>query len=126
MSNSNKSSDIGQKEATVFDEKPQTTMKKKKDLSVKFKCKLDSRGCVNLEDILLMLDSPISQERAWALCYQVAKGLLHLTENKFYEISELSQIALHKNGDIWLDSLAGNHFSQTNNNANNYKLLPQY
>ncbi|XP_029169328.1 protein spire isoform X3 [Nylanderia fulva] len=87
-------------------EEMQETVKKKED-SVRPKCKLDSHGCLNLQDVLLMFDSPLSQERAWALCYQVAKGLSHLTENKFCEISELWQIVLHKDGDICLESLAG-------------------
>ncbi|KMQ97446.1 protein spire [Lasius niger] len=106
MSNSKKSPDCNLEEATVLKEEMQETVRKKGD-SVRPKCKLDSHGCLNLQDILLMFDSPISQERAWALCYQIAKGLSCLTENKFYEISELWQIVLHKDGDICLESLAG-------------------
>ncbi|XP_029678757.1 protein spire isoform X3 [Formica exsecta] len=104
---SKKSPDCNLKEATVLKEKMQETVKKKEDSSARPKCKLDSNGCLNLQDILLMFDSPISQERAWALCYQIVKGLSRLTENKFYEISELWQIVLHKHGDICLESLAG-------------------
>ncbi|KAL6430281.1 hypothetical protein ACFW04_007773 [Cataglyphis niger] len=107
MSNSKKSPDCNLKEATVLKKEMQETVKKKGDSSARPKCKLDSHGCLNLQDILLMFDSPISQERAWALCYQIVKGLSHLTENKFYEISDLWQIVLHKDGDICLESLAG-------------------
>lgn len=110
MSNSKKSPDCNLEEATVLKEEMQETVRKKGD-SVRPKCKLDSHGCLNLQDILLMFDSPISQERAWALCYQIAKGLSCLTENKFYEISELWQIVLHKDGDICLESLAGDCFT---------------
>jgi len=109
MSNSKKSSDCNQKKAAVLEE-PQAAANKKENASTRPKCMLDSHGCLNLQDILLMFDSPISQERAWALCYQIAKSLSSLTENKFYEISELSQIILHKDGDIWLGNLAGNYF----------------
>lgn len=108
---SKKSPDCNLKEATVLKEKMQETVKKKEDSSARPKCKLDSNGCLNLQDILLMFDSPISQERAWALCYQIVKGLSRLTENKFYEISELWQIVLHKHGDICLESLAGEFFT---------------
>ncbi|XP_070150192.1 protein spire isoform X4 [Polyergus mexicanus] len=107
MSSSKKSSNYNLKEATVLKEEMQETVKKKEDSSARPKCKLDSHGCLNLQDILLMFDSPISQERAWALCYQIVKGLSRLTDNKFYEISELWQIVLHKHGNICLESLAG-------------------
>ncbi|XP_018373874.1 PREDICTED: protein spire isoform X1 [Trachymyrmex cornetzi] len=106
MSNSKNSTECNKKKATVLEE-PQTAVNKKEDASARPMCKLDSCGCLNLQDILLIFDSPLSQERAWALCYQIANGLLRLTENKFYEISELSQIILHKDGDIWLENLAG-------------------
>lgn len=106
MSNSKKSSDSSQREPTMLDEQPQATVKKKGD-TAQPRCKLDSHDCLNLQDILLMFGSPVSQERAWALCYQTAKSLSSLTQNKFYEISEFSQIALHKDGNIRLDNLAG-------------------
>ncbi|TGZ51625.1 Protein spire [Temnothorax longispinosus] len=106
MSNSKKSPgpDCNQKKAAIL--KESQAVNKKEDASARSKCKLDSHGCLNLQDILLMFDSPVSQERAWALCYQIAKSLSCSTENKFYEISELSQIILHKDGDIWLENLA--------------------
>ncbi|XP_071576138.1 uncharacterized protein Spir isoform X3 [Temnothorax nylanderi] len=105
MSNSKKSPDCNQKKAAIL--KESQAVNKKEDASARSKCKLDSHGCLNLQDILLMFDSPVSQERAWALCYQIAKSLSRSTENKFYEILELSQIILHKDGDIWLENLAG-------------------
>lgn len=116
MSNSKKNPDCNQKKATVFQES-QAALNEKENASARPKCKLDSHGCLNLEDILLMFDSPISQERAWALCYQIAKSLSRLTENKFYEISELSQIILHKDGDIWFEHLAGNFALKFTNNS---------
>lgn len=107
MSNSEKSSNLNEEKATM-DEQQRATVKKKEDTSTRPKCKLDSHGCLNLEDVLLMFDSPVSQERAWALCYQTAKGLLYLTENKFCEILEFSQIILNKDGSIHLDCMSGN------------------
>lgn len=107
MSNSKKNPEYNKEKAIVFEE-PQGAINKKENALTRPKCKLDSHGCLNLQDILLMFDSPISQERAWALCYQIANSLSRLTENKFYEISEFSQIILHKNGDIWLENLTGN------------------
>ncbi|XP_061931432.1 protein spire isoform X3 [Apis cerana] len=69
------------------------------------KCKLDANGRLNLKDILLSFNGPVSQEQAWALCYQTAKSLSCLPGNNFYELSELSQIVLHKDGDVWLGDL---------------------
>ncbi|XP_076387003.1 spire type actin nucleation factor isoform X2 [Megachile rotundata] len=69
------------------------------------KCRLDANGRLNLEDILLSFNGPVSQEQAWALCYQTAKSLSRLPDNNFYELSQLSQIVLHKDGDVWLDNL---------------------
>lgn len=71
------------------------------------KCKLDANGRLNLKDILLSFNGPVSQEQAWALCYQTAKSLSCLPGNNFYELSELSQIVLHKDGDVWLGDLIG-------------------
>ncbi|XP_043792615.1 protein spire isoform X2 [Apis laboriosa] len=69
------------------------------------KCKLDANDRLNLKDILLSFNGPVSQEQAWALCYQTAKSLSCLPGNNFYELSELSQIVLHKDGDVWLGDL---------------------
>ncbi|XP_015432782.1 PREDICTED: protein spire [Dufourea novaeangliae] len=69
------------------------------------KCKLDASGRLNLRDILVSFNGPVSQEQAWALCYQTAKSLSRMPGNSFYEISELSQIVLHKDGDVWLGDL---------------------
>ncbi|XP_076279009.1 spire type actin nucleation factor isoform X2 [Lasioglossum baleicum] len=68
-------------------------------------CKLDANGRLNLKDILLSFNGPVSQERAWALCYQTARSLSNLPDKNFYEILDLSQIVLHKDGDVWLDDL---------------------
>lgn len=106
MSNPKKSPDSSQTEPIMLNEQPQATVRKKGD-TAKHRCKLDSHGCLNLQDILLIFNSPVSQERAWALCYQTAKSLSSLTQNKFYEISEFSQIVLHKDGNVRLDNLAG-------------------
>ncbi|XP_014483928.1 PREDICTED: protein spire isoform X7 [Dinoponera quadriceps] len=107
MSNPKKIPDPSQREPAMLDEQPQATVRKKGGDRVQPRCKLDSHGCLNLQDILLIFDSPVSQERAWALCYQTAKSLSGLTQNKFYEISEFSQIVLHKDGNVRLDNLAG-------------------
>ncbi|KAL0112020.1 hypothetical protein PUN28_013326 [Cardiocondyla obscurior] len=107
MSNSKKNPECNQKKPIILTEPQTVAITKKEDASTRPKCKLDSHGTLNLQDVLLMFDSPISEERAWALCYQIAKSMSHLTEKKFYEISELSQIILHRDGDIWIENLAG-------------------
>lgn len=67
------------------------------------KCKLDSNDCLNLKDILLSFNGPISQEQAWALCYQAAKTFLNLSQNEFCTISDSSQILLRKDGKVQVD-----------------------
>ncbi|XP_051157328.1 protein spire isoform X4 [Leptopilina boulardi] len=67
------------------------------------KCKLDSNNCLNLKDILLSFNGPISQEQAWALCYQATKTFLNLSQNEFRTISDPSHILLHKDGSVQMD-----------------------
>ncbi|XP_076687051.1 spire type actin nucleation factor isoform X5 [Andrena cerasifolii] len=81
------------------------TAREKEAATKRPKCKLDPNGRLNLRDILLSFNGPVSQEQAWALCYQTAKTLSRLPDNNFYELSELSQIVLHKDGDVWLGDL---------------------
>lgn len=83
------------------------TAREKEAATKRPKCKLDPSGRLNLRDILLSFNGPVSQEQAWALCYQTAKTLSRLPDNNFYELSELSQIVLHKDGDVWLGDLIG-------------------
>ncbi|XP_076619062.1 spire type actin nucleation factor isoform X1 [Colletes latitarsis] len=88
------------------DEKKITESKEEEERTRKrSKCKLDANGRLNLKDILLSFNGPVSQEQAWALCYQTAKSLSRLPDSNFYELSELSQIVLHKDGDVWLGDL---------------------
>lgn len=92
----------------VSDNEKKANENKEEETSMKrSRCKLDANGRLNLKDILLSFNGPISQEQAWALCYQTAKSLSRLSENNFYELSELSQIVLHKDGDVWLGDLIG-------------------
>ncbi|XP_033219306.1 protein spire isoform X1 [Belonocnema kinseyi] len=75
------------------------------------KCKLNSNDCLNLKDILLSFNGPISQEQAWALCYQATKSFLNLSQNQFCELSDLSHILLHKDGHVCMDFEKGSHNS---------------
>ncbi|KAK2584213.1 hypothetical protein KPH14_006633 [Odynerus spinipes] len=67
-------------------------------------CKLDEEGRLNLLDILLTFDGPVGEEQAWALYYQAAKTLSRLPQNKCYKLSKLSQIFLHQDGDVLIDT----------------------
>lgn len=89
------------------DEKKPKGNKKEAAQTKRPKCKLDANGRLNLEDILQSFNGPVSQEQAWALCYQTAKSLSRLVDSHFYELSELSHIVLHKDGDVWLGDLIG-------------------
>nr|XP_034191037.1 protein spire isoform X1 [Osmia lignaria]XP_034191038.1 protein spire isoform X1 [Osmia lignaria]XP_034191039.1 protein spire isoform X1 [Osmia lignaria]XP_034191040.1 protein spire isoform X1 [Osmia lignaria]XP_034191042.1 protein spire isoform X1 [Osmia lignaria]XP_034191043.1 protein spire isoform X1 [Osmia lignaria]XP_034191044.1 protein spire isoform X1 [Osmia lignaria]XP_034191045.1 protein spire isoform X1 [Osmia lignaria]XP_034191046.1 protein spire isoform X1 [Osmia lignaria] len=92
--------------AVSDDEKKTIKSEKKKEKSTnRPKCRLDANGRLNLKDILISFNGPVSQEQAWALCYQTAKSFSRLPDNNFYELLELSQIVLHKDGDVWLGNL---------------------
>ncbi|XP_047352442.1 protein spire isoform X2 [Vespa velutina] len=67
-------------------------------------CKLDEKGRLNLQNILSSFNGPVGEEQAWALCYQAAKTLSSLPKNKCYKLSKLSQIFLHKDGNVFIDT----------------------
>ncbi|KAG7207868.1 hypothetical protein KM043_009465 [Ampulex compressa] len=90
----------------ISDEEKKSTTGKGKMLARRVRCKLDPNDRLNLRDILLSFNGPVSQEQGWALCYQTAKCLSQMPDNKYYELSELSEIVLHKDGDVWLGHLA--------------------
>ncbi|XP_023290799.1 protein spire isoform X2 [Orussus abietinus] len=73
---------------------------KRRRRSKRPRCKLDPSECLNLQDILLSFNGPISQEQTWALCYQAAKTLARTPRTEFQELTDLSQILLHKDGDV--------------------------
>ncbi|XP_012266116.2 protein spire isoform X1 [Athalia rosae] len=77
------------------------------------KCKLNHDNCLSLQDILKSFNGPISQEQAWALCYQCAKcfktalqpslpGTIATGRNPtgLCDVTELSHVLLHKDGDV--------------------------
>ncbi|XP_015591772.1 protein spire isoform X2 [Cephus cinctus] len=89
------------------DDEPSNFQNRIKKRMKRPKCKLNSDGYINLQDILLSFNGPISQEQAWALCYQAAKSFSCLPRREYQELSELSQILLHKDGNILADCKTG-------------------
>ncbi|XP_076223981.1 spire type actin nucleation factor isoform X3 [Nomia melanderi] len=89
----------------VSDDEKKPAGHRAKDAGQRPTCKLDANDRLNLKDILSSFNGPVSQEQAWALCYQTAKSLSRLPDKNFYEITELSQLVLHKDGDVWLGDL---------------------
>ncbi|XP_072158706.1 protein spire isoform X2 [Bemisia tabaci] len=67
------------------------------------KCKLDPNKCVSLSDILISFNAPISEEHAWALCYQCAKCFKQGWESdrdKCKLVSELDHVLIHQDGHV--------------------------
>jgi hypothetical protein len=65
---------------------------------------LDASGCVSLQDILLAFNAPISEEHAWALCFECVKcfqNALH-EHGKCLVVVEPEHIVLHKDGQVHL------------------------
>lgn len=66
------------------------------------KCTLDEDNCIDLRSILRIINQ-INQEQAWAICYELASLMKHLTstnKNSCAPIESLEQIKLHKDGYV--------------------------
>lgn len=80
---------------------------------MQIRCKLDQDGCIDLLTVLKILNQ-ISQEQAWAICYELAKLMTRLTNkkrkldascdnidsNNCAVIDSLAQIQLHRDGHV--------------------------
>ncbi|KAG8223161.1 hypothetical protein J437_LFUL000327 [Ladona fulva] len=72
------------------------------------KCNLNADDCVSLDDILQSFNAPISEEHAWALCYQCAKCFKNAFDredgenkhNKRFLVPQLNHVMLHKDGQV--------------------------
>lgn len=67
------------------------------------KCILDDKGCVSLMDILISFNAPISEEHAWALCYQCAKcfkNALQSDREKCKVVTDLDHVLIHRDGQV--------------------------
>uniref|UniRef100_A0A2P2I985 Protein spire-like n=1 Tax=Hirondellea gigas TaxID=1518452 RepID=A0A2P2I985_9CRUS len=72
---------------------------------------LDHRGCVQLEKILVRFGAPVSEERAWALCYSSVQCYLQLDSHDKANsalVSSLSHVVLHKDGYVHRDTFMTN------------------
>lgn len=66
-------------------------------------CKLDEDDCVSLVNIIKSLNTPVSEEHAWALCYQCAKCFKNAFErepNRCRVVKSLEEVRIHKDGFI--------------------------
>lgn len=66
-------------------------------------CKLDGDDCVSLADIIRSLNAPVSEEHAWALCYQCAKCFKNAFErdpNGCRVVKDLGEVRIHRDGYI--------------------------
>ncbi|XP_008184579.1 protein spire isoform X1 [Acyrthosiphon pisum] len=66
-------------------------------------CKLDDNDCVSLVNIIKSFNTPVSEEHAWALCYQCAKCFKNAFErepNKCRVVKNLEEVRIHKDGFI--------------------------
>lgn len=66
-------------------------------------CKLDQDDCVSLANIIKSFNTPVSEEHAWALCYQCAKCFKNAFEhdpNRCRVVKNLEEVRIHKDGFI--------------------------
>lgn len=87
------------------------------------KCKLNEDDCVPLADILISFNAPISEEHAWALCYQCAKCF----KNSYYKnrdkcrlVKKLDQVIIHKDGYVNPKSIVCEDRSECTNSSGMY------
>ena len=81
------------------------------------KCKLDADECISLLDILISFNSPISEEHAWALCYECAKCFKNAYSkngDKCRLVKKLDQVLLHKDGYVHAKSILCEDKPQSN------------
>lgn len=67
------------------------------------RCALDSKGCVKLSSILQSFNASISEEQAWAICYQTSKCIRKEWEKdtrKCYCLFDTEEIQIHKDGYV--------------------------
>lgn len=79
-------------------------------MSIKSKCKVNTDGSVCLEEILDSFNAPISEERAWALCYQCAKFFLetlNVNRSDCYIVVDVNELYLQTDGNVHPATLFG-------------------
>uniref|UniRef100_A0A224XK81 Putative kinase non-catalytic c-lobe domain protein n=1 Tax=Panstrongylus lignarius TaxID=156445 RepID=A0A224XK81_9HEMI len=77
-------------------------MEEKSKMKLK-KCTLNEDHCVTLADILAAFNAPLSEEHAWAVCYQCAKCFRNAIRNnpdRCKVVYEIDQVLIHKDGHV--------------------------
>lgn len=78
------------------------------------RCILDHRGCVDLEKMLTRFGAPVSEERAWALCYATVQCYMQLDnhdKSRSALVSNLNHIVIHKDGYVHRDTFLPTYMS---------------
>lgn len=66
-------------------------------------CSLDNNGCLKLSSILHAFNAAISEEQAWAVCFQTAKCMMNewnSDSSSCYCLSDTAHVLIHKDGFI--------------------------
>lgn len=66
-------------------------------------CTLDKNGCLKLSSILHAFNAAVSEEQAWAVCFQTAKCMVNewnSDSSSCYCLSDTSHVLMHKDGYI--------------------------
>lgn len=74
-------------------------------------CTLDDDDCVSLVNIIKSFNTPVSEEHAWALCYQCAKCFKNAFErepNRCRVVKNLDEVRIHKDGFIHPSTIVNN------------------
>ncbi|XP_055953265.1 protein spire homolog 1-like [Argiope bruennichi] len=72
------------------------------------RCSLDSNGCLRLSTILQSFSAALSEEQAWAVCFQAAKCMVNewnSDSSSCYCLSDTSHLLIHKDGYVHRSSV---------------------
>jgi len=98
-------------------------MGSKPDAIVSTPVQLSSRGCLSLAQIIDAFQTPITEEFAWALCYQLAKcGQQTLTttdstRKRCLLLTSSAQLLVHKDGMVHEDTFLNTNLEHAENEA---------
>ncbi|XP_073987980.1 spire type actin nucleation factor isoform X3 [Rhodnius prolixus] len=86
------------------------------------KCKLNEDHCVTLADILAAFNAPLSEEHAWAVCYQCAKCFrngMKIHPDRCRGVDELDQVFIHKDGHVHPSTIFAGGTTNTRDDSGN-------
>lgn len=92
------------------------------------KCVLDTKGCLNLSNILESYTAGIKEEQAWALCYQCIKSGQSILNNSAERdlallVTVTHHVKINRDGHVHKDTYLDDGNEGTNSDGMYYKSI---